>query len=113
MNRIRRRKAALVRNRTPAFWSAPALGRTPESGGKSKIRPLLHGFSVLLVAFVCESVGGGDTSRVRPLNNLVSQLIEVSTISTPVESFQFSRANDGWVFIVLKSKGEGTVRVFL
>ncbi len=49
----------------------------------------------------------------RKLNNLVSDLLEVSSISKPGESFRFTRSGDGWVFVALNCKGDGTVRVIL
>src|SRR5213594_1607007 len=45
------------------------------------------------------------------LNNLVSELLEVSSISKSSESFTFTRSSDGWIFISSTCKGKGTVRV--
>src|SRR5436190_19549962 len=47
----------------------------------------------------------------KKLNNLVSELLEVSSISKSGESFTFTRSSDGWIFI--SSIGKGTARVFL
>src|SRR5216117_3046926 len=47
----------------------------------------------------------------RKLNNLVSELLEVSSISKSSQSFAFTRSSDGWIFI--SSTCKGTVRVIL
>jgi hypothetical protein len=49
----------------------------------------------------------------RRLNNLVSALLEVSSISPSSNSFTVVRSNDGWLFISSTCKDAGTVRVFL
>src|SRR5207249_6516236 len=47
----------------------------------------------------------------KKLNNLVSELLEVSSISKSGQSFAFTRSSDGWIFI--SSTCEGSVRVIL
>jgi hypothetical protein len=47
------------------------------------------------------------------LNNLVSELLQVSAVSKSGEQFRFSRASDGWVLIALRSREEGTVHLIL
>lgn len=47
------------------------------------------------------------------LNNLVSELLEVASISKSSESFTFTRSSDGWVFISSTCKGKGAVSVIL
>jgi len=47
------------------------------------------------------------------LNNLVSELLEISSISQSSVRFTFERSRDGWIFIAANAKGTGTVRVLL
>src|SRR6266850_4269125 len=49
----------------------------------------------------------------RELNNLVSELLAVSSVSKSSEPFAFTRSSDGWIFISATCKGIGTVRVML
>jgi len=49
----------------------------------------------------------------RKLNNFVSELLDVSSISKSSEPFRFTRSSDGWIFISSTCKGKGTVRVIL
>jgi len=49
----------------------------------------------------------------RKLNNLVSELLEVASVSKPSQSFTITRSSDGWIFISATSKGKGTARVIL
>lgn len=49
----------------------------------------------------------------RKVNNLVSQLLEVASISKSGQAFPFTRSSDGWIFISSISKGTGTIRVTL
>ncbi len=62
---------------------------------------------------------GGDSeakvlfSGERKLNNLVSELLEVSAISKSSNSFTFTRSRDGWIFISATYTGKGIVRIFL
>ncbi|HTL57372.1 MAG TPA: hypothetical protein VL361_16935 [Candidatus Limnocylindrales bacterium] len=69
--------------------------------------------SILLAAGLSACAAAEESSHSRRLNNLVSELVDLSKISTPTQSFQFSRANDGWIFISLRSKGEGAVRILV
>ena len=46
-------------------------------------------------------------------NNLVSELLQVSSFPESTRSFPFSRSRDGWIFISSASKGEGTIRLLL
>jgi len=70
-----------------------------------------------IVVFVCGFAGGGEAgilfSGEKKLNNLVSELLEVSAISESAKPFTFTRSNDGWIFVSWTSKGKGTVRVVL
>jgi hypothetical protein len=70
-----------------------------------------------VVIFIC---GFGRTAEAeilfsgeRNLNNFVSELLEVSSISSSSQSFTFTRSSDGWTFISSACKGEGMVRLIL
>lgn len=47
------------------------------------------------------------------LNNLVSELLDVSSVSKSNEPFTFASARESWVFISATCKGKGSVRVIL
>jgi hypothetical protein len=49
----------------------------------------------------------------KKLNNVVSDLLEVSSISGSSKPFSFSRSTEGWIFISSACKGSGTVTVTL
>jgi hypothetical protein len=49
----------------------------------------------------------------RKLNNLVSELLVVSSISKSSQSLNFTRSSDGWVFVSATGQGKGTVRILL
>jgi len=49
----------------------------------------------------------------RRLNNLVSELIEVSSISKPSQAITFKRSSDGWIIIVSRCQGAGSLRITL
>jgi hypothetical protein len=49
----------------------------------------------------------------RKLNNLVSQLLEVSSIAESDGPFKFTRPGDGWIFVAARCAGKGTVRIHL
>src|SRR6266481_92843 len=72
---------------------------------------------VSMVVFVCGLAGAGEAGTVfsgeKKLNNLVSELLEVSSISGSGKPFTFARSSDGWIFVSWTSKGKGTVRVIL
>src|SRR3954467_13726922 len=46
-------------------------------------------------------------------NNLVAELLEVSSISKPGHSFTFTRPGAGWIFIAATCQGDGTVNINL
>ncbi|MBI4662246.1 MAG: hypothetical protein HY735_25790 [Verrucomicrobia bacterium] len=52
-------------------------------------------------------------SNERNLNNLVSVLLEVPSISKSSGPLTFARLSDGWIFVSTTCKGTGTVRVLL
>src|SRR5206468_8448590 len=47
------------------------------------------------------------------LNNLVSELLEVSSISKSSQVFTFTRSSDGWIFVSASCKGKGAVTIAL
>jgi hypothetical protein len=66
---------------------------------------------------ICRLAGAAEPeilfSGEKRLNNLVSDLLEVSSISHSGVRFTFKRSRDGWIFISANAKGTGTVRVLL
>lgn len=56
-----------------------------------------------------EAVFAGE----RKLNNLVSELLDVSSPSKPGASFTFTRPGDGWILVALSCQGQGTAGVVL
>ena len=66
---------------------------------------------IFISGFAGAAEAGILFSGERKLNNLVSELLEVSSISKSGQSFAFTRSSDGWIFI--SSTCEGTVRVIL
>ena len=70
-----------------------------------------------VVIFVWGFAGAADAgilfSGERKLNNLVSELLEVASITESSGPFAFSRSCDGWILISTTGKGTGTVRVLL
>jgi hypothetical protein len=71
--------------------------------------------SVLIL--ICRFAGAAEAgilfSGEKKLNNFVSELLEVSSISKSGESFTFTRSSGGWICISSNSKGNGTARVIL
>jgi hypothetical protein len=86
-----------------------------ENGPVMTIKPIL--LEVILVLFTLEFAGISQAEVVfsgeKRLNNLVSELLEVSSISKPGKAFTFTRPAAGWVFISSTHKGEGTVKISL
>ena len=74
-------------------------------------------FCLMLSVCVCQRAACAEVkvlfSGERRCNNLVSELLEVSSISGPSTSFSFNRSGDGWIFISATCKGNGTVAVLL
>jgi hypothetical protein len=67
-----------------------------------------------LICFFAKAVPAeGFFSGERKLNNLVSELLEVSSISKSSESFTFNRSADGWIFIASTCTGKGSARIIL
>jgi hypothetical protein len=73
--------------------------------------------SILVTAIACGFASGPEpmvvVSGEKKQNNLVSELLEVSSISKPSHSFTFTRPSQGWIFITATCQGKGTVRVSL
>jgi hypothetical protein len=73
--------------------------------------------SILLSLFVCDFAGGVEPSVVlsgeKKRNNLVSELLEVSSISKTGNSLTFTRSRAGWVFVSAAYHGRGAVRIVL
>ena len=77
-----------------------------------KARPIAS-IVVLIYGFAGAVEAEIRFSGEKKLNNLVSELLEVASISKARESFAFTRSSEGWVFVSSTSKGTGTVRVIL
>ncbi len=73
--------------------------------------------SVLLSLFVCTFAGRAEAAVVvseeTRQNNLVSELLRVSSIAKSGDSFAITRAKAGWIFISAATKGIGTVKIVL
>jgi hypothetical protein len=70
-----------------------------------------------VVVFICGIAGATEAeilfSGEKKLNNLVSELLEVASISKSSKPISFTRSSNGWIFISSNCKGKGTVRVIL
>ena len=70
-----------------------------------------------VVIFICGIAGATEAeilfSGEKKLNNLVSELLEVVSISKSSKPISFTRSSDGWIFISSNCRGKGTVRVIL
>src|SRR5262245_20515798 len=70
--------------------------------------------SIFLSTCVCECARG-DTAVVfsgeKKRNNLVSDLLEVTSISTAGNAFAFTRSRDGWIFVSAAYRGEGRLSI--
>src|SRR5262245_51782815 len=71
--------------------------------------------SILILVRGFAEAGEGDIllSGERKLNNLVSELLEVSSISKTSKPFTFTRSREGWIFISATFQGKGTAAVIL
>src|SRR5438132_7483639 len=65
--------------------------------------------SPLAIAAEINPLSSGE----KRLNNLVSELLAVSSISKSTKPFTFTRYSSGWIFISSISKGKGTARIIL
>ncbi len=73
--------------------------------------------SIFLWILICGFAGGSEAtilfSGEKKRNNLVSELLEVSSISKSSNSFTFTRSREGWIFISSTYGGNGTARIIL
>src|SRR5213593_1546539 len=74
---------------------------------------LVASAAMVLAGFAGAAKAGIDFVGERKLNNLVAELLLVSSVSQPSQAFDFIRANDGWIFISASCHGRGTLRVLL
>ncbi len=68
---------------------------------------------ILLNRFAAASEAKTLFAGEKKLNNLVSELLEVSSVRKSSQPFTFKRASDGWVLVSSTSSGKGTFRVVL
>src|SRR6516162_6808348 len=73
--------------------------------------------SILMPAIASGVAGATEPTVVfsgaRKRNNLVTELLEVASISEPGRAFTFTRPDDGWVFLSARRQGKGMVRIAL
>jgi hypothetical protein len=71
--------------------------------------------AILFAGLAAHAGGEPLPSQERKLNNLVSELLHVSSVSNSSKPFAFTRSNDGWIFVssTCDGKGTGTVRLVL
>src|SRR5439155_25565906 len=73
--------------------------------------------SSLLVILVNRFAGASEAKIVfageKKLNNLVSELLEVSSVRKSSKPVSFTRASDGWLLISSTASGKGTFKVIL
>ncbi len=73
--------------------------------------------SLCLAILACDFAGGIEANVLsageKKRNNLVSELLQVSSISKPTSSFTVTRSSAGWIFISATCKGKGKVRIAL
>src|SRR5262245_30868951 len=70
--------------------------------------------SVVLSICVCECARGDTAvmfSGERKRNNLVSDLLEVTSISKSGNVFAFTRSREGWIFVSAAYRGEGKLSI--
>src|SRR5215467_8816026 len=78
--------------------------------------------AVIIAAILLPTIASGVAGATEPTvvfsgarkrNNLVTDLLEVASISKPGWAFTFTRPDDGWVFLTARRQGKGTVRIVL
>jgi hypothetical protein len=74
--------------------------------------------TVALILALLWGLAGIATAEVlfsgeRRVNNLVSDLLEVTSISEGSKPFTFTRSSEGWIFISFACQGKGKVRIIL
>ena len=70
-----------------------------------------------IAVLICGLAGAAEAEIIfsgeKKLNNLVSELLEVSSISKSSKPFTFTRLSEGWIFISSTCHGTGTVSIIL
>src|SRR5436309_15983493 len=71
-----------------------------------------------LLAILFNRFAGASEARIvfageKKLNDLVSELLEVSSVRKSSKPFSFTRASNGWILISSTASGNGTFRVIL
>ncbi len=104
---------------------APYLvqGRHPASSGKpsgnrrARTMRAAIATALLAAAIPCSGQSGPEpivaVAGAKKENNLVSRLLEVSSIRAPSGSFTFARPGPGWTFIAATCEGKGSVKIGL
>jgi hypothetical protein len=78
--------------------------------------------AVIIASILMPTIASGVAGATEPTvvfsgalkrNNLVTELLEVASISEPGRAFTFTRPDDGWVFLSARRQGKGTVRIVL
>ena len=73
--------------------------------------------STLLLFFICGVAAASEAKILfageKKLNNLVSELFEVSSVAKSSKPFAFRRSSEGWIFISSTCKGKGMLRIVL
>src|SRR5262245_30603603 len=78
--------------------------------------------AVIIASILMPTIASGVARATEPTvvfsgalkrNNLVTELLEVASISEPGRAFTFTRPDDGWVFLTARRQGKGTVRIVL
>ena len=78
--------------------------------------------AVIIASILMPTIASGVAGATEPTvvfsgaqkrNNLVTELLEVASISEPGRAFTFTRPDDGWVFLTARRQGKGTVRIVL
>ena len=73
--------------------------------------------SILMPTIASSVVGATEPTVVfsgaQKQNNLVTEILDVASISEPGRAFTFTRPDDGWVFLTARRQGKGTVRIVL
>lgn len=71
---------------------------------------------LLLLIFLCPLARGDGTvmfSGYKKRNNLVAELLKVTAVTKPDNSFKFTRPSAGWILVSAVSKGKGKTTVSL
>ena len=73
--------------------------------------------SIFAFVIICEYVGLSEAEVLfageRKLNNVVSELLQVSSLSQSSKPLAFNRPSDGWVFVAASYSGKGNISISL